>query len=174
MSLPLPPRESMRRAVRSVCWLQDARSGGWQPVMRHRRSRRRGYSQGTEGYAGSSKVPSCTRARHRTRARSSRGVLCSSGWILPLTKALEVLISDLVWLFRLLATMQHVRRAYKDVVQDLGASRFPLSVLQSPEEMEVLVFDICIPRPPVMCDSTMAVYPPPRELVGFRAYRSSA
>ena len=109
----------------------------------------------------------CTRALHPTRARCSRGVLrCSADRPVPLTPALEVMVADFGWLARLRAAMQRTRLACNDVLQDLcGLSR--RSSLQGLEELEVLVLVISILRPPVTCDTTTAVYPPPRELVGF-------
>ena len=109
----------------------------------------------------------CTRALHPTRARCNRGVLrCTADWPGPLTLALEVLTSYFGWLRSLVAAMQHIF-ACNDVVQDLDACLSRLSVLQSLEELEVLVLFSSILRPPVTCGTTMAVCPPPRELVGF-------
>ena len=108
----------------------------------------------------------CTGASHPTRARCSRGALRCSDFAVPLTRALEVLTSGLIWLCRLRTTKQRTRLACNDVLQDLcGLSR--RSSLQGLEELEVLVLVISILRPPVTCDTTTAVCPPPRELVGF-------
>ena len=110
----------------------------------------------------------CSRALHLTRARCSRGGLrCSADRPVPLTPALEVMVADFGWLARLRAAMQRTRLACNDVVQDLLGGRAFRSFLQSLEEMEVLVLGPCIPGPPVTCDTTTAVCPAPRELVGF-------
>ena len=110
----------------------------------------------------------CPRALHPTGARCNRGVLrCSADWHGPLTLALKVLTSDFGWLRSLVAAMRRIVLACNDVAQDLVANHSRLSVLQSLEELEVLVLVSCVPRPPVTCDTTMAVCPPPRGLVGF-------
>ena len=106
--------------------------------------------------------------RRSARLASCVGVAilcCSADWVEPYTRAREVLTFCLAWLARL--TMQHVRHTCDDVLQDLHAEFSLRLVLQSPEEMEILVLGPCILRPPVMCGTTMAVHPPPRELVVF-------